>query len=53
MNLREGDVVSAIARVASTQSAEVNGDADDLTIEAIEEIANENASENGGGETDG
>ena len=60
MNLREGDVVSAIARVASTQSAEVNGDgdADDLTIEAIEEIAKENASgngvsENGGGETDG
>ena len=49
MNLREGDVVSAIARVASSGGAEVNGDSDDLTIEAIEEIANEN----GGGETDG
>ena len=53
MNLREGDVVSAIARVASTHSAEVNGNEDDLTLEAIEEIASENASENGGGETDG
>ena len=49
MNLREGDVVSAIARVASSGGAEVNGDSDDLTLEAIEEIANEN----GGGETDG
>ena len=63
MNLREGDVVSAIARVASSGGAEVNGDSDELTIEAIEDMANENASgnsvsengasENGGGETDG
>ena len=58
MNLREGDVVSAIARVASSGGAEVNGDSDELTIEAIEDLANENASENGvsengGGETDG
>ncbi len=62
MNLRDGDVVSAIARVASSGGAEVNGDSDELTIEAIEDLANENASENasgngasenGGGETDG
>ncbi len=42
MNLREGDVVSAIARVASSGSAEVNGSSDELTIEEI-------ANENGGG----
>jgi DNA gyrase subunit A len=56
MNLREGDVVSAIARVASSGGGEVNGGSDELSIEelsmdevTIEEIANEN----GGGRTDG
>ena len=55
MNLREGDVVSAIARVASTQGSEVNGDSDDLTIDeaVIEEIAGEDSNENDGGATDG
>ena len=55
MNLREGDVVSAIARVASTQGAEMNGNSDDLTIDeaVMEEISGEDSSENGGGATDG
>lgn len=55
MNLREGDVVSAIARVASTQGSEMNGNADDLTIDeaVIEEITGEDSNENDGGATDG
>ncbi|MGF1471674.1 MAG: DNA gyrase subunit A [Rubrobacteraceae bacterium] len=47
MNLREGDVVSAIARVASPQGTEVNGSPDELAIEGLEGL------ENGGGRTSG
>ncbi|CAN5829864.1 DNA gyrase subunit A [soil metagenome] len=46
MNLREGDVVSAIARVASAQIADGNETPDELLIE-------ENAGENNGGEIGG
>jgi DNA gyrase subunit A len=46
MNLRAGDSVSAIARVASSRGVEVNGSTDELSLEEL-------ASENGGGRTDG
>ncbi len=46
MNLRAGDSVSAIARVAASQGVSVNGPANELSLEEL-------ANENGGGKIDG